>query len=60
MQFLGKNDVSPFFIWANVPKLQAAHVNFLILYQIGLLSKINFLPNKQNRRPNIDLKMLKL
>ena len=42
-----------------VPTLQTAHGNFLILFQMDLLPNINFLSSKQNRRPKIDLKILK-
>ena len=38
---------------------QTAHGNFLILCQMEILPKVNFLISKQNKTPNIDPKMLK-
>ena len=54
--FEEKNNVSSFSIWGNVPTLQPAHGNFLIVYQMMLLSNTFFLVSKQIKTPKIDPK----
>ena len=54
-----ERNVSSFSILGNVLTLQTAHRNFLKLCQIVFHPNINFLIIKQNKRPKIDLKMLK-
>ena len=44
----------PNVIWGNVLTLQIAHGNFLILCQMVLLPKIDFLISKQNSTPKLD------
>ena len=49
-----ERNVSSLYIRGNVPTLQTAHRDFLIVCQI-----INFLISKQNKAPKIDPKTLK-
>ena len=56
MCFFEEKDGSSLSIWGNFLTLQTAHGNFLIFYQMVLLSNIYFLRSKQSKTPKTDPK----